>query len=948
MSDQLPPDDPTDSPDEPVKRDGPLTPRFPEKGPPEDAPTDPPDEFVKRDGPLTPHFPEQGPPEWTNQPDVPEPFDPPRGGHYEARTFHKLGGRGRVWRAWDAQLKREVAFKEVRPRYANDPETLRRFVFEAEVTGRLDHPAVIPVYGFGHDAAGKPCYAMRFVEGKSLQEAITDFYAPGGPDGAERALALRRLLAQFVTVCRAVDYAHSRGVIHRDLKPANILVGDFGETLVVDWGAAKRVPAVQGRAGASPVIPAAPHPAPDETGHTTTGGLIGTPAYWAPEQYAADPDKHHVWTDVYGLGGILFAILTGQPPNINGAPAPTPPSARDRCPWVDAGLDAIARTALAFDPAHRYPSAAAVAEAVELWLADQPLVAQRTVVAGLERALAAHPDDHTLTEHHARQRANLGLMLAGMGRNKDAVTELKAAADAFGRLAASGLQPRFLADQASVLMSLSRAYTALDRPEMTRAMEHKAMDLCKRLVAEQPNVYPPDFAPAMLSGSQVEMDLDSELRHRADEFDGGEPTEADAPPAGPAEPPDPTAPLSQPDLGVPPAADPPATTGAAAGTPDPPGTPDEPSVPDISVLFPAAGGAPAGSFRAGDPALPDFELPLAPADSGVVPALPPRAAAASVTDSIPDIDSLFVRPPADAPGAAVAPGAFLSLASGYTWLRSLARGGMGRVYLARDEGLNRVVVIKTLADGEPTDGRAARRFRREVQITGSLEHPNLVRAYASGTSGDGRPYLVLEYLNGGTLVRQLDVYGPGWGPPLLDPLAQACDGLHFAHARNIVHRDAKLSNIMVLPTGRTVLLDWGLAKVVGQHDSLDSGGGAVEPAGDLMRSRAGALVGTPAYMSPEQARGEAAAIGPRTDVFTAGANLFHLVTGKPPGHRDDLRALIARRRAGDIPRLRDARPDVPKRLDDICARATAARPEHRYPTAAAFAADLRAFLAGPK
>jgi len=211
---------------------------------------------------------------------------------------------------------------------------------------------------------------------------------------------------------------------------------------------------------------------------------------------------------------------------------------------------------------------------------------------------------------------------------------------------------------------------------------------------------------------------------------------------------------------------------------------------------------------------------------------------------------------------------------------------------------------------------------------------------------DGRPYLVLEYLNGGTLVRQLDVYGPGWVAGLLEPLAQACDGLHFAHARSIVHRDAKLSNIMVLPAGRTVLLDWGLGKVVDQQDSLDSGGGPVEPhAEDPMQSRAGAIVGTPAYMSPEQARGEAAAIGPRTDVFTFGANLFHLVTGKPPGHGDDLRVLISRRRTGDIPRLRAARPEVPARLDAICSRAMALRPEHRYPTVAAFAADLRAFLA---
>jgi eukaryotic-like serine/threonine-protein kinase len=141
------------------------------------------------------------------------------------------------------------------------------------------------------------------------------------------------------------------------------------------------------------------------------------------------------------------------------------------------------------------------------------------------------------------------------------------------------------------------------------------------------------------------------------------------------------------------------------------------------------------------------------------------------------------------------------------------------------------------------------------------------------------------------------------------------------------------------------VLDWGLAKALEQDGADSVAVPATEGPDDPMQSRAGAIVGTPAYMSPEQARGDAGAVGTRADVFTLGANLFHLATGRPPGYRDDLRALIKSRRIEDAPRLRDVRADAPAELDAICSRAMAFRPEDRYPTAAELAADIRAFLA---
>src|SRR5262249_49933161 len=136
-----------------------------------------------------------------------------------------------------------------------DPEALGRFLREAEITGRLEHPGVVPVYGLGHDAAGNPVYAMRFIRGQTLQEAIDRYHADApklraGP----RRLAFRNLLARFLSVCNTVAYAHTRCVIHRDLKPGNILLGEFGETLVVDWGLAKAAGSGQQAAGSSQVV----------------------------------------------------------------------------------------------------------------------------------------------------------------------------------------------------------------------------------------------------------------------------------------------------------------------------------------------------------------------------------------------------------------------------------------------------------------------------------------------------------------------------------------------------------------------------------------------------------------------------------------------------------------------------------------------------------------------
>jgi serine/threonine protein kinase len=157
------------------------------------------------------------------------------GERFTILRLHAQGGMGQVSLARDEKLKRPVALKEIRPDRRDNASLRQRFLTEAEITGQLEHPGIVPIYDLDQDADGQVRYAMRFVQGRTLQDAIRDYHGKPTP------LGFRELLQRFVSVCQTMAYAHSQGVIHRDLKPANVLLGDYGETLVVDWGLAKRL-----------------------------------------------------------------------------------------------------------------------------------------------------------------------------------------------------------------------------------------------------------------------------------------------------------------------------------------------------------------------------------------------------------------------------------------------------------------------------------------------------------------------------------------------------------------------------------------------------------------------------------------------------------------------------------------------------------------------------------
>ena len=285
-----------------------------------------------------------------------------------------------------------MALKEIQDQFADDIGFRSRFEFEAEVTGGLEHPGVVPVYGLGRTPDGRPFYAMRFIKGDSLKDAIRRFHeAEKQPrrDPGRSTLELRDLLGRFVDVCDAVAYAHSRGILHRDIKPGNVMLGRFGETLVVDWGLAKSLSQPETE---HPIERSEPPLCPSSGSNlepTYAGSAIGTPGFMSPEQIDSRIGALGVRSDVYSLGATLYCLLTGHAPceaeqvgqiyqKVTEGNIPRPKS---KNPQIGPALEAICMKALSLKSTDRYETVLALKADLVRWMADEPVAAWREPIS---------------------------------------------------------------------------------------------------------------------------------------------------------------------------------------------------------------------------------------------------------------------------------------------------------------------------------------------------------------------------------------------------------------------------------------------------------------------------------------------------------------------------------------------------------------------------------------
>src|SRR5262245_18798357 len=290
---------------------------------------------------------------------------------YRELQFFKKGGLGTLYRAFDESLNRETIVKFVNEKCSESPDLLKQFQVEAEITARLDHPGIVPVYAIGEAWSGRPFYVMRLIKGRELSLAIQEYHADCSRRGTRGSQQLLTLLEHLVGACNTVAYGHDVGIIHCDIKPSNIMIGRYGETFVLDWGLAASFERTTNFFSSEPTM----RPR-SGSGSSAIGQRGGTPGYISPEQLSSDQSIGPA-SDVYSLGATLYEILTGVPPfsgrdkdvadQIRRGSYRHPRELKKDVPWR---LAAICDKAMSLRPADRYATAKQLAADLTGWMRD--------------------------------------------------------------------------------------------------------------------------------------------------------------------------------------------------------------------------------------------------------------------------------------------------------------------------------------------------------------------------------------------------------------------------------------------------------------------------------------------------------------------------------------------------------------------------------------------------